>query len=344
MRMVLAVAAPAVAFGLLLHGMHAGQPDGPSAEPPRGFDATGAPAGATATATIQRSADPFLPSRHGFRFGNSFHGSPLPPEIRDADSGLVGWARQVAERHAPDRFGLCGGMSLLAADYYLAGIEPPADLDPPSQGTPLYEALYARQTESLGPGMGKVFDFAHWMTLPDTTTQTTSNATPAANPPHDDRADSEPGIETAPEPTPQSTSSLTRLELPTICQRLERGELVPLGLVLTRAGRGQLWNNHQVLAYRVTRDDDATLRIHLYDPNFPADDACVLLIQGRGVGALGLEPDSPEALALDAGDPATRGPTVRITRMTSAGQSRNVRGIFPMPYAPKAPGPAATRD
>ncbi|MCA9289112.1 MAG: hypothetical protein KDA05_11040 [Phycisphaerales bacterium] len=285
----------------------------------------GASAGAESCAgPIQREADPFLPSRHGFRFVNSFHGSPLPPEIRDAESGLMGWARQVAERHAPDRFGLCGGMSLLAADYYLAGIEPPADLDPPSQGTALYEALYARQTESLGPGMGKVFDFAHWMTLPDTT------------PTRDDRGAASPDEHALPEPIAQSTSSLSRLELPSICQRLERGELVPLGLVLTRAGRGQLWNNHQVLAYRVTRDDDATLRIHLYDPNYPGNDGCVLLIEGVGVGTLGLEPDGPDALALRPGNSATRGDAVRITRMTSGGQTRNVRGVFVMPYEPKA--------
>ncbi|MEZ6232929.1 MAG: hypothetical protein R3B68_01955 [Phycisphaerales bacterium] len=327
MRMVLSVAAPALGVGLLLAGMHAAQPAGSDAAQPAA-QTVGDAAASNAAETLQRDADPFLPSRHGFRFVNSFHGSPLPPEIRDAESGLMGWARQVAERHAPDRFGLCGGMSLLAADYYLAGIEPPADLDPPSQGTALYEALYARQTQSLGPGMGKVFDFAHWMTLPDTTPESVGSAMPTLRD-RQDAADAE-ALPDA-QSQPQSTSSLTRLELPAICQRLERGELVPLGLVLTRAGRGQLWNNHQVLAYRVTRGDDATpSHPHLYDPNYPGDDDCVLQIEGVGVGSLGLEPDGADALALDAGNPSTRGETVRITRMTSAGQTRNVRGVFVM--------------
>lgn len=329
MRMVLSVAAPALGVGLLLAGMHAAQPAGSAAAQPASQPASqtvGDGVVSAVSAAVQRAADPFVPSRHGFRFVNSFHGSPLPPVIRDAESGLMGWARRVAERNAPDRFGLCGGMSLLAADYYLAGVEPPADLDPPSQGTPLYEALYARQTESLGPGMGKVFDFAHWMMLPDTT----------PTPGQGGRQVASPDAHAQPEAAAQSTSALTRLELPAICQRLERGELVPLGLVLARAGRGRLWNNHQVLAYRLTRDDDATLRIHLYDPNYPGDDDCVLLIEGVGVGLLGLEPDGPEALALEAGHPSTGGETVRITRMTSAGQARNVRGVFVMPYAPKA--------
>ena len=275
---------------------------------------------------VQRPDDPFLPSRHGFAFVNRFTGSSLPPELRDAESGVLAWARGVAETYAdlPEEFGLCGGMSLSAADYYLAGAAVPGSDAAPEQGTPLYEAIYQRQRDSLGVGSGYVLKFAHWMALPDV-------APPA-------EAGADPGPDEA-----RSTSALTRQELPEICRALERRQLVPLGLVLSRAGRGKLWNNHQVLAYALERPDDATLHILIYDPNYPGDDRCVLRIEGLGVGLMGLDPqdDADAIAALGPGRPGTSGDVVRAVRLPSNAAPRAIRGVFAMPYEPIAPPDAS---
>lgn len=310
----------------------AGVAGGVRAEPPP----VPAPAAARAVAEVQREGDPFRPSVHGFRFVNSFTGSAMPPELRDAEGGVLAWARGVAERHIdmPERFGLCGGMSLLAADYYLAGEPIPDTEAAPESGSALYDAIYGRQRDSLGPGSGYVFKFSQWMALPDATPERGA-ADGAIATDAGDGPDAAGGAHA--EAIPTSTSAGTRAELPSICRDLEAGRLVPLGLVLTRAGRGRLWNNHQVLGYGVVRVDDATLHIHIYDPNYPGDDGCVLRVEGIGVGLLGLEEGSDEARALRAGEPSTRGETVRTTRLTSGGRATSVRGVFRMPCEARVP-------
>jgi hypothetical protein len=229
------------------------------------------------------SREPFRPSRHGFRFVNRFEGSPLPGPLRDSPL--------ASGRPVPNTFGLCGGMSLLAADYFLAGLTPPQDTAPPAQGTPLHEQIFTRQVESLGDAGVMVLAFREWMHLPDDDTSARAG-----------------------EP---SASSRTRDELPAILERLDRGELVPLGLVLVRAPGneraprsrpGAFWHNHQVLAYAAERRADATI-IRIYDPNYPGDDDTIL------------------HLSHDA-----------IERRATTGRPTRVRGVFPMPYAFKDPG------
>lgn len=230
--------------------------------------------------------EPFRPSRHGFRFVNRFEGSPLPGPLRDSPL--------AAGRPVPNTFGLCGGMSLLAADYYHAGLTPPSDAAPPAQGTPLHEQIFTRQVESLGDAGVMVLAFREWMRLPDDDAHT----------PH-----APPGEPTA--------ASRTRDELPAILDRLDRGELVPLGLVLVRAPGndraprsrpGAFWHNHQVLAYAAEHRADATV-IRIYDPNYPDDDATILHVGPGG-----------------------------IERRTGTHRTTRVRGIFPMPYQFKDPG------
>ncbi|MFN0130921.1 MAG: hypothetical protein ACKVW3_00060 [Phycisphaerales bacterium] len=82
----------------------------------------------------------FRPSLHGFRFVNSFTGSPLPFGLGKAEKSL----------NVPNRFGLCGGMSFAAADFFLAARPRPDARQPPTQGDPLYNFLYGRQVVSLG--------------------------------------------------------------------------------------------------------------------------------------------------------------------------------------------------
>ncbi|CAG0970545.1 hypothetical protein PHYC_01221 [Phycisphaerales bacterium] len=204
--------------------------------------------------TNRRSA--YLPSLHGFRFVNHFEGSPLPAALRNPTTGasLIGGGKSI-----PSTFGLCGGMSLASADYYHAGVAPPARTTPPEQGTGLYEYIYQRQAESFGDGAIMVAAFMSWMNLPDN---------------GDD-----------------GTGARSARELPGIVSRLERGEVFPLGLVLVRSPSnrgapsspvGRLWNNHQVLAFGVQEREGGVVEVAVYDPNFPGDDGVIVRFAAVG--------------------------------------------------------------
>ncbi len=99
----------------------------------------------------------FRPSLHGFRFVNSFHGSPLPIPLPAAEERLG----------LPNRFGLCGGMSSAAADLFLAGAMVPEGSTPPERGTPVYDYLYRRQATTLAPMGAGAARFIEWMELPE---------------------------------------------------------------------------------------------------------------------------------------------------------------------------------
>jgi hypothetical protein len=145
----------------------------------------------------------------------------------------------------PSRFGLCGGMSSAAADYFLARRDVPPDAKPPERGTPLYNFIYARQSASLGTLNAMALRFLEWMRLPE---------------------DGEDG-----------TRARTAPEIPLIESALARGEPVVLGLVLVDQTE-EPWHNHQVLAYASSRAGDAP-EIRVYDSNFPKRDDAVIRVE-----------------------------------------------------------------
>jgi hypothetical protein len=207
---------------------------------------------------VQR-AEGFVPSRDGLGFRNVFKGSPLPAALRDAESGPLRALRAGIGTGLglPAEFGLCGGMSLTAADYYLAGRTLPDADSPPEQGSPLYEYIYSRQTDSMGQMGAMALKFWRWMNLPDRAS----------------RGD--------------STSKLTALEFPEIVERLRARELVPIGLVLTSTqARGKLWENHQVLAFGLSELEEGNYELAVYDPNFPGDDTVLIKVRKREDGTL----------------------------------------------------------
>ena len=177
----------------------------------------------------------FLPSRHGFAFVNAFKGSPLPPNLRSLE--------RVLGSQVPERFGLCGGMCLAAADFFTAGDPIPTDTTPPTDGDPLYAALYQRQLDSFS-GLSLPLRVVQLMAAPDR---------------------GENGL-----------YALTAKELPAVRERLAKGELVPLCLILGKAdGKTKPWDNHQILAYAdATTAETTSLRV--YDPNYPKDDQATL--------------------------------------------------------------------
>lgn len=248
--------------------------------------------------------DRFLPSKHGFAFVNSFRGSPLPTDL-----GALG-ATISRSLKLPNRFGLCGGMCFAAHDNYDAGRTPPSDATPPAADTPLYNLLYARQADSIGPGITQAARFAEWMAIAD---------------------DGNDG-----------TRARTFLELPAIVGRLNKGELVHLGLVhVSFRDTHEIWRNHQVLAYAAgppTPVQPGMLDVRIYDPNHPKRDDIVLRLHLRRV----VDPKAPPRLGLAFHAPPPLG--IEASLIATDGTVRKaVRGFFAMPYTPPtSPAPPSS--
>jgi hypothetical protein len=188
-------------------------------------------------------------------------------------------------------------MCFAAHDNYLADRRPPPDTTPPASGTPLYERLYARQADSIGPGLSQATRFADWMALAD-----------------DGR---------------DGTRARTFLELPAILDRLSRHELVHLGLVhVSFRETHEIWRNHQVLAYSASSPEPGAVDLHIYDPNHPKRDDIVIRLRLRRIETsspmrMGLAFHALPPLGVEASLIATDG-TIH----------KPVRGLFAMPYAP----------
>jgi hypothetical protein len=267
------------------------------------------PADDAAKAVTQR-AEGFIPGKQGFGFRNIFKGSPLPAALRGASS--VPMKAVSFELNSglglPSEFGLCGGMSLAAADFYLAKRPVPDLTKPPEQGTPLYEYLYQRQADSMGPLGVMALKFWTWMKLPD----------------HSDTGD--------------CTQKLTAGELPGIVKRLKARQLVPIGLVLTNSTEGKLWENHQILGYGVKECEHGVIELQIYDPNYPKDDKVVIRVTP-------VTKEAPADAAQPAKETTSKGakaaepaPTeYTCQRVTGKGLVKKVRGLFSMPYEPKTP-------
>jgi hypothetical protein len=202
----------------------------------------------------------FKPSTHGFKFSNSF---TTPPVIMQAIGQVTQAFARLSGKPAgsisgSSTYGLCGGMSVLAADYFRFGVPiPPLTTEPPV-GSRLYLKLLERQLDSLrlnprsaGPGFGApVLKFLRWTIVPD----------------H--------GL--------LSTATLTTKEFFAVRAALALGRLAVLGLVTTRSIGGVL-ENHQVLAHCLHKRAPRRFDIEIYDPNEPQrDDIRIEVVIVRG--------------------------------------------------------------
>jgi hypothetical protein len=258
---------------------------------------------AVAVATGIGSLRPtFRPSAHGFKFVNRFEGSPLPFSLGEAEKGLG----------LPSHFGLCGGMSSAAADFYLAERPVPSTGIAPAQGTPLYNYLYKRQVASLGALGTYATKFVSWMALPDGTADGTNALT------WDTLAEVRRRFEPAAPARPGQRAEVKPVN-----------PVVVLGLVLVsfRQTR-ELWQNHQVLVYGVREAPPANgqprgVDLLIYDPNYPGADGAVIRCRPRVVGMLA-----------PAGPWPAPTPVVGIAsvRVVPGKKDTPVRGFFPMPY------------
>jgi hypothetical protein len=234
----------------------------------------------------------FQPSRHGFQFKNDFRGSPLPDGLQTLGAALG----------APDHFGLCGGMSAAAADLFLAGRPAPALSAVPGRESPLFQYLYRRQVNSMGPGFLAAPMYALWGRLPDG--------------------------------GPLGTRALTQPQLSRIAATLREGRPAVVGLVLVDR-RGKPWDNHQVLATRVSSLSASTTQIAVYDSNYPGNDGLALRCTRAIVGFV----DYPGPLTIRVPVLGTRVSLVQAEPSPARGPRRElpVRGFFDMGYQPARP-------
>lgn len=243
----------------------------------------------------------FIPSVHGFKFGNSFSLTyPLPPPL-PAITGT---------------YGLCGGMASAALDYYLSCIPIPSTRSVPGPGIPLYSYIFSRLLDSLGrPGFGMVTQFLSWTLRLDVTTSMTMAAARALGPAFVPMvAGLGPvGINLANRVTVDGVQELTLPEFRATVASITSGRMVVLGLVYQGPGAVNIWENHQVLAVGLDSGSGPTTDIKIYDPNHPGKDDVVIRCE-------------------------VLGSRVRCKQLIANVPTKdNVRGFFRMPYTRRTP-------
>jgi len=162
---------------------------------------------------------------HGFRFPNFFEVSLCfeLPLVGPIDIGRI-------------IYGLCGGMSYAALDYFHADISVPTVDTQPAFGDPLYAYLWRRQLDTL-----------RWPDVPMRILEWML------------RKDADVARRTC------------MREFPKVRRRIDKME--PAVLLLIRgAGVSSPTVNHQVVATGYVLDETTQgLRISLYDPNYPGE-------------------------------------------------------------------------
>jgi hypothetical protein len=168
----------------------------------------------------------FLPVQHGFRFVNRFEF----PEILGSKLSLVG----PLTRSLKDViYGLCGGMSFAAIDYFKLGRPVPDYDDPDEINVKLFHYLWNRQLDSLrGPTLRKLLTA---MLRSDT------------------------GL----------AKVVRNEEVPKLRAAIDSGTPAVLALVRVK-GLNDPTRNHQVLATGYELDPETQqMTVQLYDPNHP---------------------------------------------------------------------------
>jgi len=175
----------------------------------------------------------FLPSTHGLHFVNYY---PHEPELTVTLPG----GKLLPIGDAAN--GLCGGMVFTVIDYFLAHQPIPADTQPPSAGSPLYEFIVKRLIDSFNLPLG----IARYLELMEPVFPDVGLGF---------------GL-------PGRASVMIHDEWPRIQTMLDSGQLVPLGLIKVKSDKPEdLCQNHQVLTYGYDLDG-TQLSLWLYDPNY----------------------------------------------------------------------------
>lgn len=192
----------------------------------------------------QTVATDFLPSRDGFRFGNSFGEVPYTlPMLRDTP---------LNQKYGNAKSGLCGGMVFAALDYFLAGQRiPQQPMAPPGEEDELFLFLVDRLFASFNP-----------LTILRLLGLMSMGATDG-----DGSVLSRLGVAAT------RASVMAFEEWPRVRADIDAGRPSPICLQTIKSNwPGDMGANHQVLVYAYeAHGHSVTLRI--YDPNTPPDSA-----------------------------------------------------------------------
>jgi len=176
--------------------------------------------------TFNASVPRFKPSKHGFRFTNSFQLKDLP--LGD----------KIEEQINQAGYGLCGGMSHCVHELFNFKQPIPTTSTPPKAKTPLHTYLTESLLESFGPRLRDMKKILKWYAMPNGTTR---------------------------------LPKLTIGQLMALKLQLKRRKLVQLMICYNTESNGNQWDNHQVLAYKIT-EKNGKGTIWLYEPNNPKND------------------------------------------------------------------------
>ncbi len=190
----------------------------------------------------------FLPSRNGLHFTNSWPSEP------NYTLNILG--QKVTVGNAS--MGLCGGMAYTVNDLYRARQLPPPQTSNPAAGTPLFNYIVARLTNSFDAP--DVTHYLSWIQLPDGDVLF------------------EHGL---------AWHEINE-EWPAVKRDLDAGLPSALGLVAGHqppvvgffSGIGNLSSCHQVLAWGYDLNG-SDLTLHIYDPDNPGDNNTISLSIGN---------------------------------------------------------------
>jgi hypothetical protein len=190
----------------------------------------------------------FLPSRNGLHFTNSWPSEP------NYSLSILG--HNVTLGNASK--GLCGGMAYTVNDLYRARLLPPPVTVNPAEGTPLFNYIVARLTNSFDEA--DVTHYLSWIQMSDGDTFFGHGL---------------------------AWHEITE-EWPMVKRDLDSGLPSALGLVSGQqpplvgflTGIGNLGNCHQVLAWGYDLNG-SSLTIHIYDPDYLGDGNTISLNIGN---------------------------------------------------------------
>lgn len=172
---------------------------------------------------INVSVRGFLPSKHAFKFRNSFD---IKDVIDDKDINIQGKIGQ-------NSYGLCGGIVHCAHEMFLFKEPIPNTARVPKPSEPLHHFVLQGLMDSFGTGFRDMFKMIDYHKMPNGSTELPK----------------------------KSNFQLGVLKL-----LLKRNRLCQLMLVYNTDGKGEAFNNHQVLAYGI-EERDGKGKIKIYDPN-----------------------------------------------------------------------------
>ncbi len=196
------------------------------------------------SADRNRPADVTDFSNRVTRFRPSVHGMPFRNRFKINFNIKLPFIPKIASN-----YGLCGGMSLMAADCFKHGNLPKMIAEPPKTGTPMYNHLFKRQLESFGTNGKNLATFFQWWMMLST----------------------------------MQTQQKTLKELEKVKAKIDSGGTAPLGLVYVDEKSGKLWENHQVLAFDYEEASDRKTYVRIYDPNYPGRDDLFLQCEKENV-------------------------------------------------------------